>query len=55
MTALRRWVQHHLNALNVYAALCNCGVPCRWARGAARWWQGVAVTWLYPRGDGDGR
>lgn len=49
MTALRRWMQHHLNALNVYATLCSMGIPCRWARGVARWWERKGTICLYPR------
>ncbi|MEG6507063.1 hypothetical protein [Nitratidesulfovibrio sp. 1201_IL3209] len=45
---MRAWLQHHLNALNIYALLCRIGMPCAWARRVARWWEARVTTTLYP-------
>jgi hypothetical protein len=44
---MRRWMQHHLNALHVMALLHRCGCPHPHALTIARRWETVAHPWLY--------
>ena len=51
MTALRRWLQHHLNAQHVCCRLMALRMPPKVARAFARWWERATIKLLYPRRD----
>jgi hypothetical protein len=41
-----RWLQHHLNALQILAILIRLGVPRPWALAVARQWGQVSHGWF---------